>query len=122
MTDEDYEALKGLMKETEKLMQDIRRIYAKTNYEDLEHAVIGLEIVKHALGEVEENKGMGGRIEPVSDSKAHLAAKKLLDGVTKLQRESSELLRTHANEDLETAVKALGISKGSLEEVLARYP
>jgi hypothetical protein len=33
----------------------------------------------------------------------------------------SHLLKTHPGEDLETALKALEIAEGSLEEVVERY-
>ena len=121
ISEADHKTLKGLMEETHRLIRDVRGLYEKTKYEDLEHAVLGLQIVDHALEEVEESKGKGGHIEAAPDAKAHRAAEGLLDSVEKIQKDAKALLKTHENEDLETAIKALEISKGSLEEVLERY-
>jgi cell division protein ZapA (FtsZ GTPase activity inhibitor) len=117
----DYETLKDLRGATHNLIRGVRDLHERTRYEDLEHAVLGLEIVDHALEEVEENKGIGGNIEAITDPTAHKAARSLLAGAQKLQKEANLLLKTRKNEDLETAIKALEISKGSLEEVLERY-
>jgi hypothetical protein len=113
--------LRELINEAGKLRLKVNKIYEKTKYEDLEHAGLGLEIVEHALEEVAEGKGKGGNIESTSDSKAHFAAEALLRDVEKLQEKARQLLETHPNEDLETAIKALEVSKGSLEEVVDRY-
>jgi hypothetical protein len=121
ISEDDYKTLKELRRDVRKLILGVEGLYAGTKYEDLEHAVLGLQIVDHALGEVEESKGMGGHIEPVSDPKAHKATRSLLATVRGLQNDARALLKTHRNEDLETAIKALEVSKGSLEEVLERY-
>ena len=121
ISEDDYGTVRKLIEATDRLTQDVRSLYEKTKYEDLDHAVLGLQIVGHALGEVEENKGKGGRIEAVHDPKARKTADDLLRGVRKLKKEASALLKSHPNEDLETAIKALEISKGSLEEVIERY-
>lgn len=117
----DYETLRELVAATHKLIGEVRGLYDRTSYEDLEHAVFGLQVVNHALEEVEENKGRSGHIEAISAPRAHRIASEMLRGVQKLQREAKGLLKTHPNEDLGTAIKALEIAKGSLEEVIEKY-
>jgi hypothetical protein len=114
-------AVLDLIKDARALRLKVKRMYKSTKYEDLEHAGLGLQIVEHALREVEEGKGMGGDIKSVRDASAHQEAERLLSAVENLQEEAKTLLKTHPNEDLETAIKALEISKGSLEEVAERY-
>lgn len=121
LSETDYKTLNELMRETQALIRRVKALHKKTGYEDLEHAVLGLQIVGHALGEVEENKGKGGKIEAVSDPEAHRRAQDLLTTVGEVQIKAKELLKAHQNEDLETAIKALEISKGSFEEVVERY-
>jgi hypothetical protein len=121
LSEADYKTLRELEMDTHALTRRVKDLHKKTGYEDLEHAVFGLQIVGHALKEVQENKGKGGKIETVSDPEAHQRVKELLTTVDELQGEAKELLRTHQNEDLETAIKALEISRGSLEEVVEGY-
>ncbi len=52
--------------------------------------------------------------QTVHDERAHQEAERLLRVVENLQEEAKTLLKTHPNEDLETAIRALEISKGSL--------
>lgn len=111
-----------LKKKALQLKSDVNKLSRKTQYEDLEHAELGLEIVEHALEEVAESKGKGGQIERVSDPGALKAAGNLRRGIEKLQSEARHLLKTHkSDEDLQTAIKAMEICKGSIEEVLERY-
>jgi hypothetical protein len=44
-----------------------------------------------------------------------------LNTVKKIKDQGNKFLKTHPSEDLETALKALEITEGSLEEVAERY-
>jgi hypothetical protein len=68
-----------------------------------------------------EHTGLGGEIERQSDSKACRQAKQWLNTVKKIKDQGHKFLRVHPSEDLETALKALEIAEGSLEEVAERY-
>jgi len=115
------EALQQALHDVERLRQQVQALYQQTHYADLEHADLGLQIVHHALEEVVEHTGRGGHIAPIADADAHRHAEAWLAVVRRLRSEGRALLATHASEDLETALKALAIAEGSLEEVAARY-
>jgi hypothetical protein len=58
--------LQELMGDVEQLRQRVQAAHQRTEYEDLEHADLGLQIAHHALEEVLEHTGQGGphRIYP----------------------------------------------------------
>jgi hypothetical protein len=68
-----------------------------------------------------EHTGLGGEIEHQPDKKGHRQAKQWLKTVKGIQNQANKFLRTHPNEDLETALKALAIADGSLKEVAEHY-
>jgi len=110
------------------LREDVARLSAaisalvdETHYEDLEHALLGLRIVDHALEETAELAGLGGHLHRSPDPALHAQASDLKSRVEALAGDASAFLSAHPNEDLETAVTALEIADGSLEEVVERY-
>ena len=113
--------LKGLMGEFKQLQKQLRAIHNKTGYEDLEHGVLALQIAEHTVEETLEHTGLGGEIEHKPNPKAHRQAKQWHKIVKDLRNQGGKFLRTHPSEDLETALKALEIAAGSLEEVAAHY-
>jgi hypothetical protein len=113
--------LKGLMGEFKQLQKQLRAIHNKTGYEDLEHGVLALQIAEHTVGETLEHTGLGGEIEHKPNPKAHRQAKQWHKIVKDLRNQGGKFLRTHPSEDLETALKALEIAAGSLEEVAEHY-
>lgn len=113
--------LKGLMDEFKRLQKDLRAILKKTGYEDLEHGVLALQIAEHAVEETLEHTGLSGEIERQPNFKAHRQVKQWQKIVKDLRVQGGKFLKTHASEDLETALKALAIAEGSLEEVAEHY-
>ena len=113
--------LAALQREFRRLQKNLQAVHKKTGYEDLAHGILALEIAEHTLEETLEHTGLGGDIEHRPDAKAHLQAKQWLDAIKGIQNQGSKFLRAHPNEDLETALKALAIAEGSLEEVTERY-
>ena len=113
--------LKGLMGEFKQLQKQLRAIHNKTRYEDLEHGVLALQIAEHTVEETLEHTGLGGEIEHKPNPKAHRQAKQWHKIVKDLRNQGGKFLRTHPSEDLETALKALEIAEGSLEEVAEHY-
>ena len=103
------------------MRQRVLALHRETLYEDLEHGAIGLDITGHAIGEVLEHLGLGGGIVPTHDGEAHRQAEAWRGDVQRLMAEAGALLRTHPNEDLDTAIKALMVAAGSLKEVAERY-
>src|SRR6266536_877718 len=101
---DQLKALKGEFKRLQKQLQDIHN---KTGYEDLGHGVLALEIAEHTVEETLEHTGLGGEI-----------GHKKMKG---LRVQGGKFLKTHPSEDLETALKALEIAEGSLEEVAEHY-
>jgi uncharacterized protein YidB (DUF937 family) len=106
---------------TDELRQQLQSLHQQTGYEDLEHGLLGLDIVHHVVEEVAEHTGLGGHIEPTQDAAAHTRSEGWLTAVRNLRSEAQTFLGSHANEDLEIASKALTIAEGSLEEVAERY-
>ncbi|HEY7166193.1 MAG TPA: hypothetical protein VIB79_16600 [Candidatus Binatia bacterium] len=113
--------LKTLQKEIKRLQKQLQQLHDKTDYEDLAHGVLALEIAEHTVEETLEHTGLGGEIPHKPDPKAHRQAKQWHNIITGLKNEGSKFLRTHPSEDLETALKALEIAAGSLHEVMERY-
>jgi hypothetical protein len=113
--------LKNLMRELERLQKRLQAIHDKTGYEDLEHGVLALQIAEHTVEETLEHTGLGGKIRHKSNPSAHRKAKQWHKIVKGLRVQGGKFLRTHPSEDLETALKALEIAEGSLEEVAEHY-
>jgi hypothetical protein len=113
--------LKSLKDEFKRLQKQLQAVNDKTGYEDLEHGVLALQIAEHAVGETLEHTGLGGEIQHKSNPKAHRQAKQWQRTVKSLRAQGSRFLKTHPSEDLETALKALEIAEGSLEEVVEHY-
>ena len=115
------QALRQAKADAEALRDRIQTLSRETKYEDLEHAGLGLDIVEHALEEVLEHTGLGGEIGHEPDPAAHRQTVGWLNDVKRIHTEATEFLASHPSEDLETALKALTIATGSLEEVEERY-
>ncbi len=113
--------LNRLMKDLKGLKKKLQAIHDKTGYEDLEHGLLALEIAKHTVEETLEHTGLGGEIEHKPDPRAYRQARQWYQIVKGLKNRGSKFLKTHPSEDLETALKALEIAEGSLQEVAERY-
>jgi len=113
--------LVALQKEFQRLQKKLQAVHKKTGYEDLAHGVLALEIAEHTIEETLEHTGLGGEIEHQPDAKAYDQAKKWLNTVKDIKNQGNEFLAAHPSEDLETALKALAIAEGSLEEVAEHY-
>jgi hypothetical protein len=120
-THQDASELQQLMDQVERLRQRVQAVHQRTQYEDLEHADLGLEIVHHALEEVLEHTGQGGHIASTPDPQAYQQAESFLGQARQLRDAAQAFLGSHPSEDLETAIKALTIAEGSLHEVAERY-
>lgn len=117
----ERDQLKTLMEECKRLQKQLQEIHQKTGYEDLEHGVLALQIAEHAVEETLEHTGLGGEIQHKPNTKAHRQAKQWQKIVKGLRVQGGKFLKTHPSEDLETALKALEIAEGSLEEVAEHY-
>ncbi|HEY1234525.1 MAG TPA: hypothetical protein VGH22_14195 [Candidatus Binatia bacterium] len=113
--------LAALQKEFQRLRKKLQAVHQKTGYEDLAHGMLALEIAEHTIEETLEHTGLGGEIEHQSDVKAYRQAKQWLNRVKDVKNQGNKFLRTHPSDDLETALKALAIAEGSLEEVAEHY-
>lgn len=113
--------LTALRKEFKRLQKQLEAIHKKTRYEDLAHGVLALEIAEHTVRETLEHTGLGGEIQHKRNLKAHRQAKQWHKVVKGLRVHGGKFLKTHPSEDLETALKALEIAEGSLEEVAEHY-
>ncbi len=113
--------LKDLTKELQKLQKKIKTLHEKTGYEDLQHGVLALEIAEHAVEETLDHTGLGGEIRSKPDAKAYRQARQWQKIVKGLRVQGEKFLETHPSEDLETALRALEIAQGSLEEVAEHY-
>lgn len=121
LTSQQEAALHRVEEDVETLRGRVQALLAETRYEDLEHADIGLQIVLHAVEETPEHKGLAGQIHHEPNPAAHARAESWLRDVQRIHEEASELLAAHPNEDLQTAIKALTVATGSIEEVVERY-
>ena len=110
-----------LKKECKRLQKQLEAIHKKTGYEDLAHGALALEIAEHTVEETLEHTGLGGEIQHKRNPKAHRQAKQWHKIVKVLRVQGGKFLKTHPSEDLETALKALEIAEGSLEEVAEHY-
>ena len=113
--------LQALKAEFKRLQKRLQAFHKKTGYEDLAHGVLALEIAEHTLEETLEHTGLGGEISHKPNPKAHRQAKEWHKIVKGLRAQGGKFLKTHRSEDLETALKALEIAEGSLEEVTEHY-
>ncbi|HEY7553746.1 MAG TPA: hypothetical protein VIH18_02980 [Candidatus Binatia bacterium] len=113
--------LKALRGELKRLQKQLQAIHNKTGYEDLEHGVLALEIAEHTVEETLEHTGLGGEIKHKRNPSAHRQAKQWQKIVKTLRVQGGKFLKTHSSEDLKTALRALEIAEGSLEEVAERY-
>src|SRR6266545_8138218 len=110
-----------LRKEFKRLQKQLEAIHKKTGYEDLAHGVLALQIAEHTVEETLEHTGLGGEIQRKPNPSAYRTAKNWHKIVKGLKNQGSKFLQTHPSEDLETALKALEIAEGSLEEVVEHY-
>jgi hypothetical protein len=83
--------------------------------------VLALQIAEHTVEETLEHTGLGGEIPRKPNPEAHRQAKEWHNTVMGLRTQATRFLKTHPSEDLETALKALAIAEGSLEEVAEHY-
>jgi hypothetical protein len=113
--------LKSLMGELKRLQRRLQTMHDKTGYVDLAHGVLALQIAEHTVEETLEHTGLGGEIQHKSNANAHRQAKQWQKTVKSVRAQGGEFLKTHPSEDLETALKALEIAEGSLEEVAEYY-
>jgi len=68
-----------------------------------------------------EHTGLGGKIQRRPNPQAHRQAKQWQKIVNGLRLRGGKFLKAHPSEDLKTALKALQIAEGSLEEVAEHY-
>jgi hypothetical protein len=113
--------LKALKETFKRLQKQLQAIHKKTGYEDLGHGVLALQIAEHTVEETLEHTGLGGEIQRKPNPSAHRQAKNWYKVVKRLKNQGGKFLKTHPSEDLETALKALEIAEGSLEEVTEHY-
>jgi hypothetical protein len=113
--------LKVLMEEFRRLQKQLQAMHDITGYEDLEHGVLALQIAEHTVKEALEHTGLGGEIRHKRNPAAYRKAKEWHKTVKGLRVQGSKFLKMHPSEDLETALKALEIAEGSLEEVAEHY-
>jgi hypothetical protein len=113
--------LKELARELQRLQKKVKSLHDKTGYEDLQHGVLALQIAEHAVEETLEHTGLGGEIHSKPDAKAYRKAKQWQKIVKGLRGQGEKFQKTHPSEDLETALRALEIAQGSLEEVAEHY-
>lgn len=117
MTRAHDNALKALRGELKRLCKRLRVLHERTEYEDLGHGVLALEIAEHAVNEALERTGLSGELRRASNPTAHRHARRWHKTVNELRAQGATFLRKHSSEDLETALKALEITAGSLEEL-----
>lgn len=113
--------LAALQKEFQRLQKKLQAIHKKTGYEDLAHGVLALEIAEHTIEEALDHTGLGGEIERQPNAKAYRQARQWLNDVTSIKKQGNRFLAAHRSEDMETALRALTIAEGSLEEVAEHY-
>jgi hypothetical protein len=121
MTRAQEKALKALKGELRQLRTRCQALRDRTRYEDLAHGVLALEIAEHAIDETLEQTGLGGKIRRAPNPAAHRQARRWHKTIKDVRGQAGKFLRTHTSEDLKTALKALAIAVGSLEEVAEHY-
>jgi hypothetical protein len=113
--------LKSLLNKLKQLERQLDQLHRETGYEDLGHGVLALQIAEHAVEETLEHTGLGGEIRHKPNPKAYRQVNQWHKIVKDLRAQGGKFLKFHPSEDLETALKALKISEGSLEEVAEHY-
>ena len=113
--------LAALKKEFKRLQRQLQALHKKTGYEDLAHGALALEIAEHTVEETLEHTGLGGAIQHKPNPQAHRQAKQWYKTVKGLRAQGDKFFKNHPSEDLETALKALQIAEGSLEEVAEHF-
>jgi hypothetical protein len=113
--------LKAVKEQCRRLEKQLQALFKKTGYEDFEHGVLALQIAEHTVEETLEHTGLGGEIPRKPNPEAHRQAKEWHNTVMGLRAQATRFLKTHPSEDLATALKALAIAEGSLEEVAEHY-
>jgi len=113
--------LKALKAEFKRLQKQLEAIHKKTGYQDLAHGILALQIAEHTVEETLEHTGLGGEIQRKPNASAHRKAKNWYKIVKGIKNQGEKFLKNHPSEDLETALKALDIAEGSLEEVAEHY-
>jgi hypothetical protein len=113
--------LRALKGELKRLQKQLQQVHKETGYEDLAHGVLAVQIAQHTVEETLEHTGLGGEIRHKPNPSAHRKAQQWHKIVKGLRIQGGKFLRTHPSEDLETALKALEIAAGSLEEVAEHY-
>ena len=113
--------LESAIADVDALRRKVQALHQQTGNEDLEHADLGLQITRHAIGEVIEHTGLGGHIAGTPDRALHDRVSSWRKQVQEIKSAGEQMLAEHDNEDLETALKALEIADGSLHEVEERY-
>ena len=121
MTLAQENALKVLRGELRRLCKRLQVLHKRTEYEDLGHGVLALEIAEHAVNEALEGAGLSGEIRRAPDPTARRHALRWQKTVKDVRAQGATFHRRHASEDLATALKALEIAAGSFEEVAERY-
>jgi hypothetical protein len=121
MTRAQEKALKALKGELRRLRRRCQVLRERTRYEDLGHGVLALEIAEHAVDETLEHTGLGGEIRRAPNHTAYRQARRWHRTVKAVRGDAGKFLRTHVSDDLKTALKALAIAAGSLEEVAEHY-
>jgi hypothetical protein len=121
MTGAQRNALKALNNDLRRLGKRFQALHRQTGYEDLGHGILALEIAEHTVEETLEHTGLGGEIQRAPNAAAHRRAQRWQKTVRDVRGQAAKFLRTHASEDLETALKALEIAEGSFHEVAERY-
>jgi hypothetical protein len=109
------------VKEQCRRMQSSYKRSIKNPAMKIEHGVLALEIAQHTVEETLEHTGLGGEIQKKPNLAAYRKANEWRNTVKSLRAQAGKFLKTHPSEDLETALKALAIAEGSLEEVTEHY-
>lgn len=115
------EQLKSLLRDIKRLEKRLGSLHKKNDYEDLGHGVLALQIAEHTVEETLEHTGLGGEIPRKPDIRAHNQAKQWQKTIRTVRSQGGRFLKSHPSEDLETALKALELAEGSLEEVAEHY-
>jgi hypothetical protein len=67
--------LRALMGDLKRLQKRLQVIHEKTDYEDLGHGILALQIAQHTMEETLEHTGLGGEIRHKPNLSAHRKAK-----------------------------------------------
>ena len=113
--------LNGLIRKFRRLQKKLAVLHDKTGYEDLGHGILSLQSAEHTTEEVLEHTGLGGEIRHEPNAMAHRQAARWHKTVNGLRTQGGKFFETYPSEDMETALKALEIADGSLQEVAERY-